>query len=356
MAAPGSGVRAQPTAAAALPAAPDAARSGPVLLLDEEGAAPQAGLLLALRIQLGEDARVEARPAPAGLTRAGRTQAAATLLAAEQARAVVWTEASQGSPPGEDGALTFFVLRPGSQGGADALDAQRVEGPPGPDLDRTIALKVSEIMEQAQTSSTPSEGAAPAPGSAVSAARPPEVVAPAPAWRFRLLAQLAAMAAPVGATGFGPWGPALGAGVSLRLDALRFGALAEVTWLPAVTREDAGARVQVQELTPALRLSAQTWLGSLWLGPYTAVAWSVVRAEASSADGMVDDASELSPSWLAGAGIELPLSAGFGLALDLGVQVRLRRQRFSVEGRELADSGRARPVGRLALSFRPGDH
>jgi hypothetical protein len=356
MDASGSAVRAQPTAATAVPAGANEASRGRVLLLDEAGQPPQDGLLLALRIQLGDGAVVETRVVPEGLARSGRTQAAAELRASEGAHAVVWTERSQGAPPGEAAGLTFLVLRAGSGNGPDALDAHRVAGSPGPDLDRTIALKVSEILEQSQATSTPTEGSladpagvGPRPGDALAG------VVAAPAWRLGLLAQLGALAAPVGGTGFGRWGPVLGAGASLRRDRLRFAALAELTWLPTASRADASARLEVQELAPALRLSAQTALGPVWLGAYAAVACSVLQAEATNAAGVVDDETELSASWLAGLGLELPLVPALGLGLELGAQGRLRRQRFTVEQRELADSGSLRPTARLVLSFRPGE-
>jgi hypothetical protein len=327
-----------------------------VLLLDEVGQPAHDGLLLALRIQLGDGTVVESRPLPAGLQRSGRTRAAAQLRSAERARAVVWTEQSQGTPPGEQDGLTFLVLRAGATNGPDFLDAHRVQGPRGPDLDRTIALKVSEILEQNQTTSTSPEDPSALPGTAAGTSPGADpAVALAPGWRLGLLAQLGALGAPVGGIGFGRWGPVLGAGATLRRDQLRFGALAELTWLPPASREDALARLEVQELAPALRLSAQTALGSVWLGAYTAFAWSVVLAEATNAAGVQDDATELSMSWQAGAGVELRLAPSWGVGFELGLQARLRRQRFAVEERELADSGLLRPAGRLALSFRPGE-
>jgi hypothetical protein len=352
----GSGLRAQPTAPTAVPATATApGGESPVLLLDEPGRAPQDGLLLALRIQLGPGTPVELRGVAEGQARSGRTEAAAALLRAERARAVVWTEVSQGAEPGAATGLTFLVLRPGSAAGPPALDAHRVDGPTGPDLDRTIALKVSEILAQTPASSSLGEGSAAGPTdrNALPGGPPSQ---PAPSWQLGLLAQVAGLAAPVGGTGFGRWGLALGAGASLRREAIHFGALAELTWLPPVARQDGGARIEVRELVPGLRLSAQTGLGPLWVGLHTGLAVSLLSAEASSADGRTAEASELSPSWLAGAGVELPLTAALGLAVDLGVQVRLRRQHFAVEKRDLADSGVVRPVARIAIAFRPGEH
>ena len=331
---------AQPSAepAAAVPPEPSL-----VLLLDPRGRAPQAGLLLALRIQLGAAARVQAREVPAGLDRAASAEAARAGLAAEGARAAVWPEA----PAPDSGAgFTVCTLRLGPDGQPAPLEVREVHVPEGPDLDRTIALKVSEILDQNAAPPEPAAGVTPAPPPA----RPePQLKR----WRLGLVGQLGAAAAPLGGTGFGSWGPAIALGAGLANGRVRYEALAEATWLLPVQRTAGTAVVEVQEIVPGLRLCGAAPVGPLWLGAYTAFALSVVHGEAANERAQGKE-TEVAPSWLLGAAAELPLAPWFGVGVDVGVQVRLRRQRFDVENDEVADSGRVRPIARLALAFRPG--
>ena len=324
-----------------------------MLLLEEPGQARE-GMLLALRIQLGRAAVVERRELPAGLDAAGRSAAARATLAAQGARAVVWTEPAA-AHAGENEALTVFTLRHGPAGAPSEPEAHLVEGPDGPDRDRTIALKVSEIVEQRPATSTPSRAAVPPPPGTAPPLALTDRPAPEPAasWRVGLFAQASVMGAPVGGVGFSRWGLALGAGASLERGALRLGALAELGWLPQATSEDAQARrLQVQELAPGVRFIAHARLGLLWVGAYAGLSYSLLEAE-GSARGMTEEETEVSLSGLGGASLELPLASALALGLDAGVQVRVRRQYFDVEDRELADSGRLRPVARLVVAWRP---
>lgn len=344
----GSAVRAQ-EATAAQTAVP--AERGPVLLLEPPGGQPQSGLLLALRIQLGDGVPVETRELDTRLVdRAARTQAAEAVLAAEPARAVVWTEA-----PTPYSGFTVCTLRPVPGGGPPRLDVREVSGLQGPDLDRTIALEVSEILDQTSTSSTPSPvPTAPAPPSA----RPPPASEPRAegeiaGWRLGFVGQLGAAAAPLGGIGYASWGPALAAGVGFGHERVRYELLAEASWMLPAERTAGTAVVEVQEVMPGLRLSAAAPIGEVWLGAYTAFALSLVAAEARN-ERTSGAESELVPSWLIGVAGELPLTPWVGLTLDVGAQVRLRRQRFSVDDDEVADSGKVRPLARVAIVFRPG--
>jgi hypothetical protein len=323
------------------------AGEGPLLVLTHPGEPVPSGLLLALRVQLGATLRIETRTVPDGLDVAAINQAATSMLATEHGRAVVWTGPSEGG-------REVYVCRL-SLDGAAQLTAALVPGVPGPDLDRTLALKISEMLEgatpkpvSAQDTTPPAPAPAPAPPSR------PTAEAARPSWRLGFLGQVAGVVSPRADSSFGQFGPALAAGASVSRPALRGAALLEIAWLPAIgTRTVGDVDVAVQELTPALRVNAQLSLGKVWLGAEAGFAVSLLHPSATTARGDYADRTVAAPSWLAGLGIELPLIAELALALDGGVQVQLRRQRFSVFGVEVADSGRLRPLGRIAISFRP---
>jgi hypothetical protein len=322
-----------------------------VLVLSEAGAPEPAGLLLALRVQLGPTVSVETRAVPAGLDDAALQQAATSLQTAEQARAALWIEQSAAGQ-------RVYVVR-GSAGGAQ-LTSAAVHGKRGPNMDRTLALKISELVSaEPSAPSPPPPAPAPAPAPAPrppSLPRPPTAEAARPRWELHAIAELAGVVSPRSDSGFGQLGPALAGGVSLDGPEQRYAALLDVTWLPSVqTRAAGGVELDVQELAPALRASAQLAVGSVWLGAQGGIALALLNAEASTTRGDYGKVPEVAPAWLASIGIEVPMLTAFSLALDAGVQVQVRRQRFTVFGVELADSQRVRPLGRIAICFRPSE-
>jgi hypothetical protein len=322
---------------------------GALLVLIEAGEPEPAGLLLALRVQLGPTETVETRTVPADLDDAALRQAATSMLSAEQARAALWIE------PTQSGERVYVVRGPADRA---ALAKAKLRGKPGPDMDRTLALKIAELLSAEPTAPPPPPPAPPAataPAPAPKPSPPPAAEAPRPPpWQLHAVAELAGVISPRSDSGFGQLGPALAGGVSLDGPRQRYAALLDLTWLPPVqTRAEGGVELDVQELSPALRASGQLALGPVWLGAQTGIALALANAEATTTRGDYGERTELAPSWLAGVGIEVPMLTAFSLALDAGVQVQLRRQRFSVFRVELADSRRVRPLGRIAIVFRP---
>ena len=53
------------------------------------------------------------------------------------------------------------------------------------------------------------------------------------------------------------------------------------------------------------------------------------------------------------AGLAAGLGAGFGASLGCDLQARFRRQRFAINGDEVADLGRVRPFARAMLTWTP---
>ena len=223
-------------------------------------------------------------------------------------------------------------------------------------MDRTLALKVREMVDELHRNQarTPSEAMLqprPAP--------PQKPTAPSSAQGRRFGAELGlgVLAALGGPPAGEParWGAAATAGPVMLDGSLRLSARAELSWLPPVTAQRAGAQVRFGEIVPALVLHSQLRQGGLWLGAHTGFGLSYVDATGTSSSGESRDATERVALWLVGLELELPMGAGFGLLLGVELQARLRRQRFAVNGTEVVDLGRIRPLAGLALTWNPAD-
>jgi hypothetical protein len=318
-----------------------------LLLVTEEGPRPE--LAGALRIQLTGLTALREVPEPApGATLPERIRAAAALGERERALAVLWTEGPIEHADGSRESIVYVVGR--SQGRA-LVEVVRAPGGPDPDLDRTLALKVRELLEALLAARTQS----PEPGllepvpevgePAAGAAKEPSAV------QARL--EVGAVAGAQAGSTLGQWGGAVAGGPSLIGQHLRASALVELAFYPALGLQRSGSRVRLQALAPALALRADVRAGPLWLGPRLSAALSFVSAQGrdtAAAEGERDVSLLVLAT---GAGIELPLPPSFACFGALELELRPQRQRFTVRGREVADLGHVRPVVRLGLAFTP---
>src|SRR5262245_107170 len=151
-----------------------AAAKRPVLVLEAPGP-NQRGLAAALRIQLMGSATVEERVVAADATLGERIERAAALANSAGAQVVVWSEPALTHRDGSREAVLYVV---GQRDGRALLQVVRVPGGEGHELDRTLALKVSEILPELQRAgpAAPSGEALRAP----SAPPAPRAAAPAP--------------------------------------------------------------------------------------------------------------------------------------------------------------------------------
>ena len=339
-----------------------------VLLLDSEAAA-RPGLLAALRIQLTGAAAVEVRHELPPGDSAARIAYATELSRRENALLVVWAEGPTPLPYGGQEAVLYAA---GRREGRALLEVVRVPGQRGPDMDRTLALKVSEVVSElkaaeragaeagaiggAGIAGAPAAGhageSATQPAAALHDAEPIEEEEPAP-WQWRPNLGAGVLAAPQARTDAGQWSAQLHAGVGLRSEPWQLGARLGFGFAPGVTATRDGARVQSTELTPELTLLAQFEQRPLWLGLRAGFALSFVEAQGFTPQGLDRDGSARIPALRFGVDVELPVLAGFSVALAIELEARLLRQRFAVNEEEVADLGQLRPLARLSVLFAP---
>jgi hypothetical protein len=123
-------------------------------------------------------------------------------------------------------------------------------------------------------------------------------------------------------------------------------------WFPALRIESAGDSVRLSELAPGLALHAQLRQAALWLGLRSGASLVWVQASGRSRDGARGpQGSEQLAVLENGFDVELPIAGGFGVELALLLQTWLDRQRFAVNGMQVADLGRLRPLVRLSLTW-----
>ncbi len=349
-----------------------------VLLLQNPGR-PDSGLLSALRIQLTGAADADSRPAPANARDTpARIEAAAALARSEHALLVVWVDGPLVLPDGAREAVLYVV---GQRQGRALLEVVHVPGEHGPDLERSLALKVREVVDQLRQQAAAARraaavqpagagqaaaagaagGAQPAGGEPAAAlggaliASPTPVPAPAaqrePGSALGLTLGFDAVASAQAGTALGWWGLQAHAGPELRAAAWRLDAQAVLRWLPSLQLRREQASVRVEQVSPGLLLHARMRGGPLWIGAYAGAAFALVDASGRDAAGDVGRRSPVLPVLCTGLALELPVAAGLGLELGLELRAYFARRRFAVDGVPVVDLGRTRPSLSLGLTY-----
>jgi hypothetical protein len=348
--------------AAASPAAAQA--NEPVLVLQQRGHA-QTKLVSALRIQLSETTPIRVldwtMADSAGLGE--RIQKASQLAGSSQALAVVWTEPHSELPDGTQEAVLYVV---GRRQGRALLEVVRVPAGHGPDLDRTLALKVGEILAELRQASAAQPNAA-APGATqpsetqLSAAMLAPVIG-TPASEARSNAPPSATAANRDTeTQRSHWGVAVraggrlaaqlepswnrlalscGAGPVLQTGMLTTALRLGVDWYPEVARSRSGDTVRISE-TAAWLLAGAQWRANdnVSLGARAGATFALLSAHGTTARGVTGDDNTSTLSWLLGIELEQAITAELGVATSLDIQVHALRHRFEVNSETVADLG-----------------
>jgi hypothetical protein len=333
------GVAAQPTAPVR------------VVLLQDPADPPPESLVQALRIQLSGLSGLE----PLALEPGARPREQAERVAREPATlAVLWLP--EGTGPGRDREVTelhaLAESAPGESAPGESAPATsalreqlvRVPGGPRPDVERSLALKIRELVDALRRSRARASAAAPAEASVTSDALPPAAETSTLGPTLALGARVAPL------SGRAQWGGTLAGGAAWRSHALRLLGALELAWFPEVELSRGASQARVSELAPGLFARAEVRRGALWLGAHGGLSLSFVHAEGS--DGRERAATRVQlMSVLGGLHLELAITEGLGLYAGLDLQVQRRRQRFTVDGAELVDFGRLRPLASLALAW-----
>jgi hypothetical protein len=314
-----------------------------VIVLQERGQ-PQPGLVSALQIQLTGSWALQVREVPPGAEVSARLQQAGELARAEQTLAVVWAELGLAEADGSRQALVYVV---GQRDGRALVQVVRVPGGHGPDLERSLALKIGEILEE--LSSQSGEARLLRASSPPSAAEPIEP-APAPLRQGLVVAAGARFA--FSGSGFGRSGLGLEVGPSARRGRLLLRVGLGIDWFPQASVRRAGAEVSVSELTPLLRAAGEYELGRLSLAARSGIGYELVRARGQTPNGRIGAADGGSAACFLGLGLAYELGFDLWLAAAGDLVLQASRQRFQVNGRDEVDLGRVQARWSIDLVYR----
>jgi len=315
-----------------------------VVLLEDPADPPAESLVQALRIQLSGLCGLEPTPLEPG---AVPREQALPWAREPGTLAVVWLPTGAGLRAREATELRVLGADTTAQG-EPVLREELVRVPGGPrsDVERGLALKVRELADalrrgrasarQAKASAT-GDGVPPAAGAA-----DPIGAALGPAFA------LGARVAPL--SGRAQWGGLLVGGAAWRSRSLRLVGAFELSWFPAIELTSGPARARVRELAPGVFARAELRRAALCIGAHGGLGLSFVHAEGSDGRERGEATTRL-VSARGGLHVELAIAAGLGLYFGVDLQARLGRQRFTVDGVQLVDFGRLRPLATLALAW-----
>ncbi len=318
-----------------------------LLVLQAEEQRTRPSLVEALRFQLRDATEVEVSAQPLPLAPAAqRIARAAATVSASQASFAVWLEAV----PELQGAPGFLLYVVGGGSGRAVVEVVRLPAAKdGPDVDRSLALKVSEIVDSALRSAEPDVARAlrpapprPAPTASVSA-RPASNVR---AGSLGLLLGGVA-ASPAGNAG-AQVGFRLGVGYALRTSAL------ELEWSVSgrllspldIRRDNRRAKIGEQVLGADFGVHTR---GRLALGGEVGSALRWLHADGFVGNIETHSSVLVVPVLRLGPELRARLTEQVTLSLAAGGEWMPLQQRFSLAGAPLADLGRVRADALISL-------
>jgi hypothetical protein len=335
----------------------------PTLVLVEPPGS-RSGLLTALQIQLTGLAQPERVVQPMAASPAEQIQQGSALARSRQALASVWVDPPLHRPAG---VVMLYVV--GEREGRALVEVLSVPGERGPALERTLALKVREIVAELRRGMDSAQAMPSGPSAAQLQPPPPPPPATANADSPPPSAAAAGQAPPTAASwsgllavgprlgsqpllGLTRWGIGLGAGPSLTMQPWRFAGVLSADWYPARESAFAGDRVRFWELDAALFAQAQCLFGPVWLGMRIGPQLIYLDAAGETAFGQTGTHNNAIWGVAFGVDAEWPLTAQLSLGLDLQVQGLATHERFTVNGKQLVDAGQLRMRSGLSLLLR----
>jgi hypothetical protein len=280
---------------------------------------------------------------------------ARSLLRAGAGRMVIWSLRVNGGA--HDLRCVF------QHGQAVDSTTTRLQGAWGPALERTIALKVRELLdEQARAAPDPEKAPSnrpdPAPAPAARRLPPaqpalPPAPSPQPAMVISPLVELGVRG--MTASGNGGAQAALGvaAGAAIAKGANRAELWLGVLWLSPLQATTMAGHVSTDEWKPELSVHALRRVDPSWLGGYLSFALRVVGAEGTTAAGEGGDRTQTVPALGAGAEGRLRLTGALWARCALGAELALKAQSFAVDQQTVLELGTLRAQAELSLVFSP---
>jgi hypothetical protein len=298
-----------------------------------EGGAPRPGLCAALRIQLSGIAPVSCEAEPARAPLSERIAATAARLRAQNARLGVLLERDP-----EPGLLRMYIVA--ARNDQAVLAIERIEDRPEPDIDRSLALKVSDAYEVVAMV----QAAAPERALPLAAAVTP---APAPRERWQPLLEMG------GGPHFEPgnlrWLGNMLIGVGIGKSGLRSEIAAGVRLDTQAEAGSAAARVRMRERGALLSLRL-LWRGARFeLGGVLEGVFSYIRADAHAESERDGEERFFSPALGLGADLRLRLFGSVFLRAAPTLELMLYHEQLAIDGQAILETGPVRAALPLSL-------
>lgn len=318
-----------------------------VLVLRPAGSPAQPGLIQALRIQLAdagpvlEGGELVARSLPERIAEAGQRGRQA------QARVAIWVEPAATAGPLDAAGAPWLLYLVGRRDGRVLVDVVQVPEGTGPDVERSLALKVREAHDTMREAE-PDGALLVAEASAVAADQ-----APRP-WGFRLA--LGPAVAALDGSSAGQWGLSMALGAALHLGGrarepgrVSLHAAAQLRWFAAAPVKAASGSVELDELDPGLWLAGLHHAGRFAIGVSSGLLARRVHVEAVASSGERASARQLVWSIPIALELQVGLAERFALRLAPGFEINLNPETFAIEAVPVVELGRIRPGLELSL-------
>jgi hypothetical protein len=315
-----------------------------LLVLSPVEETPRPTLVEALRLHLRGTAQVQVSTAlfPA-LPAASRVALATELVSTLHVEFAIWLE----SVALGDGTRLFALYVVGGKPGRAVLEVVRLPAESDtPDVDRTLALKASEIVEAALS---PAAMLLPAPRPSAERVLP-RAAAKSPPARERHLGLELGGALRGAAESDTQAGLTLGASLLALTQPLEIDARLVGQFLTANVIASPRRRVSVAETLVGAGFGARS-SGTVQLGIRLGFGVRLLRAEGFSEEARTGSARLAVPSLSGGPELRLRLSPRISFAAQVAGEWLMVRQSFDVDGVTVADLGRFRESAELSLIF-----
>lgn len=296
------------------------------------------GLYAALRIQLAGVANVSRAGDLNDSAITDRVATAAANVKEKRAILAVWVE---GPVELADGSSELELYLVGERSGRAVVELLRLPAGKGPDIDRSLALKVREVVDVLLESherlllNEPSKATTEADYG--------------PSWGWIYGAGV--FAATQSGSRFGQWGVGLEGGVFLRVSDCRLAGEALLHLHGQVEIEDEHGQVFVNEVTPGVGIRNLVDYRPFSFGVLLGFQMRIIDARGVTPSSAEGDNQTVLPSFLAAGETQLEFDKVLALRLDLGLQMAVQQKVYAINNREVAILGQLRPFAQLGLVF-----
>jgi len=315
-----------------------------VLLFDTQNYPSRDGLYAALRIQLADVAHVTRFGTLTDIAITDRVATASASVKNEKAMLAVWVE---GPNKLSDGSSELVLYLVGERSGRAVVELLRLPAGKGPDVDRSLALKVREVVDTLILPESHHGHLLNRPEKEPSQDRGPFEPGPSLGWVYGA----GVFAATQSGTRFGLWGAALDGGVWSSLSGFRIAGEVTLHLHGQIEIENEYGRVFIDETTPGIGVRGLVDYLPFAFGTLLGFQLRIVEATGVTLSGSEGDEQSVMPCFIAALDAQLDFDTVLALRIDIGLQFALRPKLYTINNRELAELGPPRPFAQLGVVF-----